>query len=283
MTSVAALQCVERGLLKLDDPITTMIPEWTEPQILTGFDEHLQKPILTAATTTLTLRHLLTHSAGMAYPNPMVNPLLSKCFGEPFGKKNSTVRGQFLIPLVYEPGEWWEYSPGLDWAGKMVEKANGGMKLSEYLQKNMWDPLGMKGTTFHPLHRPDLMERMVGRVRRAATGLLEKDDSDMFTIGEVEDDFGGDGSYTCARDFILILKSLLSDDGLLLGPEMRKELFRGQLAHPEALEARMEDPIMGPFLAPGLPRTKDSRWDYACGGAVVVDPVEAQSGRGLLY
>ncbi|KAK3616037.1 hypothetical protein LTR56_026229, partial [Elasticomyces elasticus] len=165
----------------------------------------------------------------------------------------------------------------------MVEKANGGMKLSEYLQMNMWDRLGMKSTTFHPLHRPDLMERMVGRVRRAATGLLEKDDSDKFTIGEVEDDFGGDGSYTCARDFILILKSLLSDDGLLLGPEMRRELFRGQLARPEAFQARIEDPILGSFLAPGLPRTKGSQWNYACGGAVVVDPIDAQSGQGLLY
>ncbi|KAK5687981.1 hypothetical protein LTR17_026601 [Elasticomyces elasticus] len=251
---VAALQCVERGLLELDDPIATTISEWTEPRILTGFDEDLEKPVLTTATNTLTLRHLLTHSSGMAYPNPMVNPLLSKCFGEPFGTKNSTVEGQFLIPLVYEPGERWEYSPGLEWAGKMVEKANGGMKLSEYLQMNRWDRLGMKSTTFDPLHRPDLMERLVERVRRAATGLLEKDDSDMFTIGEVEDDFGGYGCYTCARDFILILKSLLSDDGLLLGPEMRRELFQRHLARPEAFQVRIEDPILGPCLAPGLAR-----------------------------
>ncbi len=80
-----------------------------------------------------------------------------------------------------------------------------------------------------------------------------------------------------------IVRSLLIDDGALLGQEMRKQLFKGQLAHPEAFKANTEHPIIGSFMAPGLPRDQDRRWDYGCGGALLVDAVESQAGNELLY
>ena len=283
MTSIAALQCVERGDLALDDPISTMLPEWTDASIIIGYDDELKKPILKPATNHITLRHLLTHSAGMAYANPMISPLLSKCADQPLGASKKSVKSQYFLPLVYEPGESWEYGPAIDWAGKMVERANDGMKLGEYLQKHVWDRLGMSSTTFRPMQNESLMKRMVERTQRTNTGTLVEDNSDMFRITELEDDFGGDGAYSCARDYILLLKSLLLDDEVLLGREMSKELFRGQLAHPSALKARMEHPILGPGLSPGLQGAEKSRWDYSCGGALRVDPIEGQSGQGLLY
>lgn len=66
MTTIAVLQCVEKGLLSLDEDISTVLSEWKTPNVLTGFDEGGQ-PILKHATKKLTLRHLLTHSSGMAY------------------------------------------------------------------------------------------------------------------------------------------------------------------------------------------------------------------------
>jgi len=51
--------------------------------------------------------------------------------------KNTYIKDQYLIPLIYEPGESWEYGPGMDWAGLMVERVNAGMKLGDYLQKNV--------------------------------------------------------------------------------------------------------------------------------------------------
>ena len=66
MTTVAAMQCVEKGLLDLDDDVTTILPEWKFPDILTGFGES-GEPTFRKATKTITLRQLLTHSAGMGY------------------------------------------------------------------------------------------------------------------------------------------------------------------------------------------------------------------------
>ena len=135
MTSIAALQCVERGLLKLDQPISTILPEWLEPQIITGFDSDNKEPILKSATKPITLRHLLSHSSGIAYP--LLNPLLTQYCGPSLGMKNTFIKDQYLIPLIYEPGESWEYGPGIEWAGQMIERVNAGMKLGDYLQKNV--------------------------------------------------------------------------------------------------------------------------------------------------
>lgn len=67
LTTIAALQCVERGQLELDADISTILPEWTDPSILSGFDESTGAPRLSNATKKITLRHLLTHSSGMGY------------------------------------------------------------------------------------------------------------------------------------------------------------------------------------------------------------------------
>jgi CubicO group peptidase (beta-lactamase class C family) len=74
MTTVAAMQCVEKGLFTLDENISRVLPEWKSPDILTGFDDKTGEPLLRKATKAITLRHLLTHSSGMGYD--MFNPLL---------------------------------------------------------------------------------------------------------------------------------------------------------------------------------------------------------------
>lgn len=66
-TTVAALQCVERGQLNLDEDISNVLPEFTSPIILTGFDSVTGEPQLVKSTKTLTLRHLLSHSSGLSY------------------------------------------------------------------------------------------------------------------------------------------------------------------------------------------------------------------------
>ena len=75
MTTVAALQCVEKSLFTLDEDISRVLPEWESPDILTGFNEATAKPILRKATKSITLRQLLSHSCGMAYDS--MSPLLA--------------------------------------------------------------------------------------------------------------------------------------------------------------------------------------------------------------
>lgn len=76
MTAVAVLQCVEKGLLHLDNDISSVLREWTEPQIILGFDEATGEPTLRAAERQITLRMLLTHQSGMGYQ--FLHPLLDK-------------------------------------------------------------------------------------------------------------------------------------------------------------------------------------------------------------
>lgn len=67
MTAIASMQCVERGLLNLDDDVSSILPEWENPQILVGFEDDSGKPILKDAKNKLTLRMLLTHQSGLGY------------------------------------------------------------------------------------------------------------------------------------------------------------------------------------------------------------------------
>jgi CubicO group peptidase (beta-lactamase class C family) len=68
MTAIAVLQCVEKGLLDLDEDISNVLPEWKDPDILRGFDEATGEPILEKVKGTITLRKMLSHHSGMGYP-----------------------------------------------------------------------------------------------------------------------------------------------------------------------------------------------------------------------
>ncbi|EKG22114.1 Beta-lactamase-related protein [Macrophomina phaseolina MS6] len=119
ITTIAALQCVEKGLLALDDDVAKLLPEWKDAKILLGHDDNKQ-PIFKPAENTITLRQLLTHTAGMAYR--FSHPLVEEYFanrGE--GRLLLAAISESYPPfLVSEPGTEWCYSPGLDWAGQMV-------------------------------------------------------------------------------------------------------------------------------------------------------------------
>src|SRR5437868_10758233 len=123
ITSVAAMQLVEQGKLKLEEPVPNVDPALASPQVLDGFDAS-GAPILRSAKRPITLRHLLTHTAGFSYDiwNADIGryaafaglPGIIEC-------KNQAL----ATPLVADPGERWEYGINLDWAGKAVEAVTG--------------------------------------------------------------------------------------------------------------------------------------------------------------
>src|SRR6185436_8641453 len=112
------------------------------------------------------LRHLLTHTSGFSYE--FLNPLMKRykdARGIPPGRSCRNVT--LGIPLVFDPGERWEYGIGIDWAGKMVEAVSG-MKLDRYLQENVLGPLGMKSTAFRI--SADMRARLAAVHQRSADG-----------------------------------------------------------------------------------------------------------------
>ena len=140
ITCAAGMQLVEQGKLSLDEPIGTLLPELANPQVLEGFDAG-GEPKLRPATKPITLRHLMTHTAGFSYDvwNGDMAKYQEKT-GTPniFTCQNAALKG----PIMTDPGTRWEYGINIDFVGKAVEAVSG-KRLDAYLRDHMFAPLGM--------------------------------------------------------------------------------------------------------------------------------------------
>ncbi|KAH6704252.1 beta-lactamase/transpeptidase-like protein [Leptodontidium sp. MPI-SDFR-AT-0119] len=231
VTTIAVMQCVERGQLDLNDDIAKVLPEWKDPEILTGFDEK-DEPIFKPATKPITLRNMLTHSSGMAYI--FMDPLLTR-YQELHPKQiinDQTIPEKFPHQfLVFEPGERWMYSPAIDWAGVAVERVTS-MKLGEYMQRYIFDVVSVKDITFHPELRKDLQARKAKNWERVSQSVQEqtKPPYAEFPVA----DFGGGGLYATVNDLLKIYQGVLT--GKLLRLETAKEMFRPRLENIKGLD-----------------------------------------------
>jgi methyl acetate hydrolase len=203
ITTAAGMQLVEQGKLALDEPIDKVLPELANPQVFEGFDASGQ-PKLRAAKRAITLRHLMTHTAGYCYHiwNAEMNRYMEHA-GIP---GITTCENKALtLPLASDPGERWEYGINIDWVGKAVEAVSG-TRLDAYLNDHLFDPLGMTDTGFKlgALQR----ERLVGMHQRGADGSLEPVPFEM--AQEPEFHMGGGGLYGTAPDYIRFVRMLLS-------------------------------------------------------------------------
>ena len=216
ITSVAAVQCVERGLLKLDEPAKKICPELGKVGVLTGFDAAGQ-PTTRPPKRDITLRQLLTHSAGFSYEiwntdmqkvqAALGIPSVTEC-------KNKALS----LPLLLDPGEGWEYGINIDWAGKMIEKVSG-QTLGQYLKHNILEPLGMHSTAFHI--SDDMRKRLATTHLRGPDGNLAVFPFEIPQQPEFE--MGGGGLYGTAGDYLKFLRMVLNHGQLggerILTPE----------------------------------------------------------------
>ena len=145
ITGVAAMQLVEQGKLDLDSPASTWAPYLGEVQVLEGFRDD-GRPKLRAPKQTITLRHLLTHTAGFGYAN-WDESIRRYVEHEKLPASNSGDNRGLMTPLLFDPGERWLYSTAIDWVGKIVESVSG-KKLGAYMTANILQPLGMTSTSF---------------------------------------------------------------------------------------------------------------------------------------
>src|SRR5713226_6494955 len=107
VTSVAAMQLVEQGKLQLEQPIGNVLPELAAPQVLDGFDD-AGAPRLRPAKRPITLRHLLTHTAGFGYE--VWDPDLVRYVKASGTPSTGTAKlASLRLPLVFDPGDRWEY------------------------------------------------------------------------------------------------------------------------------------------------------------------------------
>jgi methyl acetate hydrolase len=216
ITAAAAMQLVEQGRLSLEGPIGKLLPDLAAPQVLEGFDAD-GEPKLRPARNPITLRHLLTHTAGFGYDmwnGDMVRylektgtPAVTTC-------KNAALK----TPIMSDPGTRWEYGTNIDFVGKAVE-ATTGQRLDAYLRDHLFDPLGMTDTGFKIGEQQ--RARLVGMHARGADGSLTPIPFELEQDPEFH--MGGGGLYGTAGDYIRFTQMILNkgrgNGNVVLRPE----------------------------------------------------------------
>ena len=204
ITATAAMQLVENGKLGLERPASEVVPELAAAKVLEGFDP-AGKPRLRAPKRPITLRHLLTHTAGFGYE--IWNPAIAQ-YQTATGTPGITTctNAALTTPLMFDPGDRWEYGINIDWVGKIVETMSG-QKLDRYFQEHIFGPLGMKDTSFKI--SSSQRARLATVHQRGEGGALAP-----IEFGLPEDPeflMGGGGLYGTAGDYLTFARMIMQD------------------------------------------------------------------------
>ena len=205
IAATACLQLVEEGRLDLDSPASRYAPDIGTLQVLDGFDA-AGKPRLRAPKRAITTRMLLLHTAGFAYDifNADYFRLTSQ-LGYP-GVISGT-KAALMTPLLFDPGERWEYGSNIDWAGQVVEGITG-ERLGAVLQARVFAPLGMASSAF--TMTPAMRARLARIHTRNADGLLTPL-KEMELSQDPEVHMAGHGLYSTAEDYAKFIRMWLND------------------------------------------------------------------------
>jgi len=142
--------------------------------------------------------------------------------------------------------------------------------LGEYMQKNIWQPLGMNSTTFNIDKNPGLQKRRVDMSVRNAAGHVEALPAPLFA-SPAQDDCGGIGVYTTAPDYMKVVEAFLRSDDRILKPATVDEMFKPQLSDPIHLENVLKVPQMKSVLAGNLP--DGLKVNFGFGGLLNMEPL----------
>jgi methyl acetate hydrolase len=270
VTATAAMQLVERGKLDLERPASETVPALASAKVLEGFDA-AGKPRLRPAKRPITLRHLLTHTAGFAYE--IWEPSIAQ-YQQATGTPGITTcaNAALTTPLLFDPGDRWDYGINIDWVGKMVEAVSG-QTLDRYFQEHIFGPLGMHDTAFK-----------IGPAQRARLAKIhQRDDKgalapvDLELPQDPEFHMGGGGLYGTAGDYLTFALMIMLG-GSLKGAQVLRPETAALMAqnHISALEVGVLKTAIPPLsndveLFPGMSK----KW----GLSFLINTQQAPAGR----
>lgn len=210
VTAVAAMQCLERGLFSLDDPVALYLPRWARVRVRDG--ETLRPP-----RTTPTVRHLLTMTAGLSYD--MNRPWLKEL---PDGSAREIADRLADDPLDFDPGARFQYSLCHDVLGGVIEAVSG-LSLREFMRRSIFDPLGMTRTDFQPNGRPNPRLAALYDYDASARRVVPRSGFNEFAFSPNYFS-GGAGLTSCAEDYLRFADALAcggvgADGARILRPE----------------------------------------------------------------
>ena len=264
ITGAALMQLVEAHRVALDDPAGAYVPEIDAVRVLDGFDAN-GTPRLRPPRRPITVRHLLLHVGGFGYP--FFNHDLRRY--REATRRNTTpdvvpdphahIRG----PLLFDPGDRWEYGTGIDWAGRIVEAVRG-QRLGDAFRDHLLGPLGMDDTRYAPTR--SMYARLATMHRRHPSGevVAEGGWSDRAPEGDVPPEpevaHGGGGLFTTALDYARFLRMILAGGdapgGRVLRPETVDLMASDGIGPRQSGGWQAADPLLtnaGEFL-PGTPK-----------------------------
>lgn len=204
ITGTAALQCVEEGLLDLDAPAKDYAPAIGRLQVIEGFDAG-GAPRLRAPKSDVTTRQLMLHVGGFGYD--FFNETYRR-MAEEHGQPSvvTASRASIETPLLFDPGERWEYGSNIDWVGQVVEGVRG-KRLGAVMRERIFDPLGMEEIGF---------TRTAAMKARTATIHARGADGSLAPLGlalpdEPEVEMGGHGLYATIGEYMKFIRMWLND------------------------------------------------------------------------
>ena len=204
ITGMAVLQAAEEGKLDLDAPAKNYVPDIGKLQVIDGFDG-AGKPLLRAPRRDITTRMLMLHTAGLAYEfSNETYYRLAHEHGQP--SVITGTKASIMTPLLFDPGERWEYGSNIDWCGQVVESVRG-KRLGEVFAERIFAPLGMKDTGF--ALSASMRSRLADVHARGADGSLTP--MNFVLPQEPEIHMGGHGLYATVGDYMRFIRAWLND------------------------------------------------------------------------
>ena len=266
MTAVAVMMLVDEGKISLDDPIEKYLPEFRGQMVVAEKDN--ERIVLRKPKHPITVRETLNHTSGLPFKSAIEEPTLDGL------SLSSAVRSYAMTPLLSEPGTVYRYSNAcINTAARLIEVV-GKVKYEDFMQQKLFDPLGMKDTTFWPNEAQSLRVAKSYRPDASKTNLAEFPISQL--IHPLSDrvhrfPMPAGGLFSTAIDTSLFCRMLLNN-GELDGKRYLSENAMRELSK------RQTPPAMKESYGLGFSVSPDS---YGHGGAQATN-MEIRSGKGLV-
>ena len=281
-TCVAAMQLVEQGRLRLDDPVSKYLPAFSE---LFVCDKNTGE--ISPAKTTLTIEHLFTMTGGYGYYKKNEPECLTRAFANKETTTQELINALAQVPLAFEPGSAYQYSMCHDILAAVVEVISG-ERFADYVKAHILDPLGMQNTGFHLPE--DEVEQLLSATYRYIPGVSKSTPIPSENKYNLQPnlDSGGGGLYTSPADQIKLMTALALGGTAPNG---------AQILRPETVammgENRLNDKVLSTFMSTRLygygwglcgrahidPVVSGARssvgefgWDGAAGSFALIDP-----------
>ncbi len=256
IVTIAALQLVAGGNLRLEQPMKEILPELGEVQVVSRTGDEL---VFAPLARDITLHHLLTHTSGYAYDfhAEMIAELVRQKKIAGLASDNDAF---LAAPLIFQPGENWEYGINIDWAGKIIEEVSG-VDLNAYVKANILRPLGMENTSFSI---NDLRaDALVPCGFRDDDGNLS-DVSELFPQVTDGPYLGGGGLYSNVGDYMkfmrMVLKKGKGPDREILPGSMVRDMFANQIGNLQVGYMPSQNPMLA--KSHGWFKGTSMKWGY---------------------